>query len=301
MCVLKAIESTIADAVQQTRLDPQTAFGEVTIGNSKKKATRVDMGAEDNFVRYLRSAKRGKFNDIKVFGEERTTRIETSGSVVALVDMIDGSDLFERGLSNWCSAVLLFDPRRSAGSRILAAFVGIAEPSLKIYHARHGGEKAWVYRRKISRPVAGPSQVKRLQDASLCFYGQKAGRLHSFANTPLLQSLALGDSSFRIYNLAGNPMLVRLVDTGVGEAPKGIDAVVEIGKGQMAHDFVAGAYVARKGGAHLVNLEGKELTDELLEEILLKPGARSTYVAAATRELAQEIIQLNRGTGERLS
>ncbi|TDA25606.1 MAG: hypothetical protein DSO00_08510, partial [Archaeoglobi archaeon] len=52
---------------------------------------------------------------------------------------------------------------------------------------------------------------------------------------------------FRIYNLAGNPVMVKLVDHRIKDA-RGIDAVIEI-KGQKPHDMAPGAYIALKGGA----------------------------------------------------
>lgn len=58
-----------------------------------------------------------------VFGEESIDEtIDLTGNVNIhmLVDMIDGTDLLERGFSNWCSAAVVFDPR---GVTILASYV----------------------------------------------------------------------------------------------------------------------------------------------------------------------------------
>jgi fructose-1,6-bisphosphatase/inositol monophosphatase family enzyme len=288
---LRVIKTTIYDAMARAREEPDVAFSEVqTQGKLSKRAMRIDLAAEDNFGRSLHKVNRGQFENIKVFGEERRTSLATAGSVVALVDAIDGSDLFERGLSNWCSAILYFDPSKTPGERILASFVAIPEPSLRIYYARSDGDFAWVTRSNSSRQVAGPSGVKKLSVASLCFYGQKANRLCAASDTPLIRKMATIDSSFRIYNLGGNPMLVRLVDSGAATA-RGIDAVVELGAGQKAHDFVAGVYIAKKGGAHIVNLDRSEFTYEQMEETLLQPGKRFTYVAASSPELVEQILQ----------
>jgi len=293
---LKVIKRIVNDALARAREEPDVAFSEVQLqGKIKKRAMRIDLAAEDNFERELHKVNKCQFYDIKVSGEERRTSLATAGSVVALVDAIDGSDLFERGLGNWCSAVLYFDPRKEPGSRIIASFVAIPEPSLRIYYARSDGDFAWVKSSNSSRRVAGPSGVKNLSEASLCFYGQKAGRFCAFADTPLIRKMAALDESFRIYNLGGNPMLVRLVDSGMAAA-RGIDAVVELGAGQKAHDFVAGAYIAKKGGARLVNLDASELTYEQMENTLLQPGRRFTYVAASSPELVEHILRPLPGT-----
>ena len=294
-CVLTVLGTVVRNAIEAARDEPDVAFRDLQIEPHGKRAKRIDLAAEDDFSSVLRRSDGRRFADIKVSGEERRTSLETSGGIVALVDAIDGSDLFERGVGNWCSAVLFFDPGRPSGERIIASFVAIPEPFLRIYYARTDGDRAWVHA-EGTRQVAGPSEERRLSDATLCFYGQKATRLRDFADSPLLRTIAAQQGHFRTYNLAGNPMLVRLVDCH-SEVARGIDAVVEIGKGQKAHDFVAGAYIAKKGGAQLVKLDGSEWTYEDLEDVLLVPGdQRFTYVAASTPALAQEIVDAAKRT-----
>jgi len=288
-----------------------------------KPALTVDWDAEQNFRREFRRHKNAMFGDVSVYGEESIssdTNLTEEDGLVALVDMVDGTDLLERNLSNWCSAAVFFYPKdRDAGMRIAAACVGL--PSGKIYFThekmkkevrfekfdRHGNE------RTISGTVAGPSSVTRLENASICFYGQKPSSLLKMAQTDLFAYLAKKENERkikrkeaeksdsvlieknkenRIYTLSGIPMMMKLIDHQVPIAAN-IDAVIQL-DGQHPHDAVPGLYIARQGGAFILNLKTeKEMTDEELEHGLPRPGhddEKMAYVVACTPELCYEIL-----------
>jgi len=143
------------------------------------------------------------------------------------------------------------------------------------------------------------NSYKNLKEASICFYGQKITNFRSLVQSKLLDYISSVNEKqvkktneeigFRIYNLAGNPVMVKLVDHRIKDA-RGIDAVIEI-KGQKPHDMAPGAYIALKGGAVLKRLDGSKITLEDLENALLKPASQKlSYVLASTEELADEII-----------
>lgn len=154
------------------------------------------------------------------------------------------------------------------------------------------------------KTVARPSRVSALREASICFYGQKHKNFIALHKTRLLERIERlleasdfnnvierkgSENKFRIYNLGGIPMLCNLVNHSTRVA-KNIDAVVEL-KGQKAHDFVPGAFIAMKGGAYACDLMGKKMTFGHLEELLLRPAyGEQRYVVAATKELAEEIV-----------
>jgi hypothetical protein len=114
------------------------------------------------------------------------------------------------------------------------------------------------------------------------------------------------DPAFRIYNLAGIPMLVKLTDHQVKNA-KNIDVVFDI-HGQNPHDVVPGAYLAKKAGATVrqfiieedkVTKEKKVRAEDIsyatLEESLIQPAAptsRLKYFVTSTKELADQIEPL---------
>jgi fructose-1,6-bisphosphatase/inositol monophosphatase family enzyme len=89
----------------------------------------------------------------------------------------------------------------------------------------------------------------------------------------------------RIYNLGGNPMLLKVADGSM-------DAVFEL-HGQPAHDVVAGAFIAEKAGAAVLALDGSPLVDhDSYWQALQFPGRKELmYVAAGTEELAMAILR----------
>lgn len=294
---LHATRTVLKQIVHRAFWDPEVAFQEIEL---PKKAIRVDLEAESSFFEIIRRHERGTFRAIRAFGEERSSRLGGAPGLQALLDPIDGSDLLQRDLSNWCTAALFADSGRPRGHRIVASFIGLATPrasrsiscNTRIYYASDERDGAWVKRDNMqSSPVAGPSRVTSLGGASLCFYGQKLSRLISLGGGRLAHYVnALGSSagSFRIYNLGGNPMMAKLVDCRVATS-RWIDAVIEIGKGQQPHDVLPGAYIAKKGGASIKGPDGSDITYEMLENALFSPAARFEYVVASTPELAAEI------------
>jgi len=307
-----AIRRTLTKVKWALRSELARALSVTYSPKRKKEALRVDEDAEFNFIYYLtggvNTGLSDLFKDINVAGEESIIeRDNFTGreGVYALADMIDGTDLLERNLSNWCSAVVFFCPRRKEGNRIVAACVGV--PSGKIYFAHEDRPGAFFkLPDEQTRPVGGRSTIKKLNQASLCFYGQKVSRLKQISDLPLLDHLATQPKpknkhvkKNRIYTLAGIPMMMKLIDRQDSDAAN-IDVVFDC-FGQMPHDVVAGAYIARKQGATIINLDTqKEMTNAELERGLLRPGheeSKLRYVIASTRSLANELVPLLRREG----
>jgi fructose-1,6-bisphosphatase/inositol monophosphatase family enzyme len=281
-------------------------------GRKNKEALRLDIDAEDTFVRNLnKEYEGGLFKDVLVYGEEsidETTDLSNESRVVALVDMVDGTDLVERNLSNWCSAAIFFCPSAEPGKRILASCVGL--PSGRIYYAHANSEGVYCKPQGgLATPVGGPSQVEDLRQASISFYGQKVSRLQETMKTGLIDYLlkepksteaenAIENNSQRrknrIYTLAGIPMIVKLIDHRVKRAAN-IDVVFDC-NGQRPHDFIAGAYLAKRASAVIKNIDsGNEISYHDLETALLRPDNPQSdfrYVVAATDRLCDEILPL---------
>jgi hypothetical protein len=311
---IKATRAALHAALIYVAADPEEAFKKEEIDG--KLALVVDHVAERQF----KTALWGKCNYVYALGEESLGKtgehipvlnLREKEGVVALVDMIDGTDLLERGMSNWCSAGCLFQPTAAPGSRILGSFVGI--PSGEIYYSSSTMDEVRIKpsARTPDVPTRGCSSVVSLANASVCFYGQKAEKLDSIfgprnehdvcsnALLKLVQSWG-STSEFRIYNLAGIPMILKLIDHRIKNA-RNIDAVFEL-SGQVAHDVVPGAFLALKAKATVRRLWRDELTQESrwaaltledLEEALMLPTqSRLQYVITATSELADELTPL---------
>jgi fructose-1,6-bisphosphatase/inositol monophosphatase family enzyme len=250
----------------------------------------VDLIAERNTARRLRRAFGGK-SRIHVLGEEslRNPALNLAGEnrLVALLDMVDGTDLLARGLSNWCSAMIFYQR-----GRILAAFIGV--PQEGVYFATHKTRRA--FKKPPGRagimPVRGPNHRARLNGASLCYYGQKLKNFLAVTEHEglrrALEALRSAKPGPRIYNLAGNPMMMRLIDGNVR-----MDAVFDI-EGQLPHDVIPGAYIAQRAGATLRDLNGKDID---LARSLLKPAHNDSelkYVLAASKTLCSELVRIMR-------
>jgi len=265
----------------------------------KKAQLLIDLVAEENCRTTIQNYNKGKFGKWHFHGEEsllnKNLDLSKENSICVLADVIDGTDLLERGLGNWCSCFIFFDPRAKSGERLLASFVAL--PDKEVYFARHDMPGAFITTKdgQITE-VAGRSAVEKVCDASICFYGQKHPNL--VKTVSLLNNLTdqnLG--KLRIYNLAGIPMMMKLIDHRIKKA-RSIDAVFDV-NGQKPHDVVPGAYILKKAGATIKNLQGDDINYCDFEELLLKPSStKLKYVAAATPELAKNLLAILVETGQ---
>jgi len=326
-----AIE-TIVEAHEFTfttlRTSPTWAFAKFDIPRQTqtrrrgKPALNIDIAVE-NVARTQLKTRLASLNPL-VLGEEYgdeplTPTLDLTGRdrLIILVDMVDGTDLLERNLWNWCSAMIFYYPKmRKAEDRILASFIGL--PGEGVYFARRDRAKVLkaTVRRSIENGesllridtmvVAGPSSVETLAQASVSFYGQKIPNLfsvalkedinaslvpHAFAKNML--DLQKTKPATRIYNLAGNPMMMRLIDDG-GLGHTRIDAVFDL-NGQLPHDAVPGLYIAHRAGAILRDVTGSVLTPELLAKKLMRPASEEAsekvrYVVSSSKRLCDELL-----------
>jgi hypothetical protein len=274
----------------------------------------VDKEAENECARFLTGAY-GE-DEIRVLGEETLwkfktidllcNRIEGYGNRARLVDqpetrptfivdMIDGSDLVERGFGNWCSALILIRP----GIRPQILFSLIQNEDGTIYGADGAGTfviPSEARKGEPLLPLRGPDPVSVARSVgnkprreetgqiAICYYGQKLGHFGTLPSEFFGWAKANDHQKrLRFYNLGGNPMMARLAN---GE---NIHAVFEH-IGQFPHDAAPGAFIALKAGAHLVNLSGARIGEEEIAGALMSPsGSQMQYVLASTEDLAREL------------
>jgi len=141
-----------------------------------------------------------------------------------------------------------------------------------------GPETRRIEKRTLDREL--PEETAQI---AICFYAQKHKH---FASIPSGLSAwvkkTIARDRLRIYNLAGNPMMVRLAN---GEH---IHAVFEH-LGQYPHDAAPGAFIGLKAGAHLLDITGHKISVEDLAKLLLKPCAKLKYVLSCNEELARQL------------
>jgi len=270
-----------------------------------KPLLRLDTLAEDTCRAYFSEHLK---DDVRVVGEESlVAALKTDSPILALVDMIDGTDLMEMGVALWCSALVLYGIEDRT---ILGAIVAFSNG--EIYLASRDEAATYVFRRPYdpahafdSEKLKGPSDARELRHARVCFYGQKADRLVSISNRrAFLDKIASyttkSGATFRIYNFAGNPMMVKMVDRLKDDSglllDRGIDAVFEA-EGQLPHDFVPGAYIALRSGAHMFRMDGSPVGLEELGRFLSEPKTKVSYVIASTPDLGRELVDVLRQPG----
>jgi fructose-1,6-bisphosphatase/inositol monophosphatase family enzyme len=293
----KAINRVMETIAGELLTDRDRVLSASYDGKTDKRYLKLDESAEKVF----RQTVKGKLPNLIFEGEERLKQRDFSVEVghVVLCDAVDGTDLLERGLGNWCSAATFYNPSiRDPNQQLRVAVVGHSDGA--IYCASMEKDKVAVFEKKKGRgaskagwrDIRGPSRVKKLVDASVCFYGQKVSRLREFCRSGLLE-WALANlpekNNFRIYNLAGIPMVMRLIDPFCAESST-IDAVVEFA-GQKPHDCLPAAFLAIKAGAAVTDLNGNPLSYEYFAKAAMHPSkADCRYIIAATQELAGELV-----------
>lgn len=318
------LESVLAvqdGVIQQIRDDPHTAFNIIwkPDNGGKKPLVSVDFTAELSFKAEVNKHCEG----VIVYGEESiTSSLNFTGNdrIHILVDMIDGTDLLERGFSNWCSAIVVFHP---SSLSILATYVFARSEDgglTMYYYTRleqdNAAKKLYVPIDQMGRVISKAkwkelenilripdvAKGRTLNNASVCMYGQKSSALKSLLsldkNFKEWVSKQAEDNNrrkteteeelrFRFYNLAGNPMMVRLAE-GI------VDAVFDI-NGQLPHDVVPGAFMALNAGAVMKDINKKHIDEKALATALLRPADKSKsirYVLATNETIADNLIDL---------
>jgi len=236
-------------------------------------------------------------------GGEPTVVEGPETKITAIVDMVDGSDLVERNLGNWCSAMVFFQPGRNP--KILFSLVQNADGT--IYGADEKGtfllksesakgsplqELGGPETRKLRAQTIGKSVPQETAQIAICFYAQKYQHFATIpSGLPIWVKNSGAKQRLRIYNLAGNPMMVRLAN---GEHIHGVFEHV----GQFPHDAVPGAYIGIRAGAELLDMAGNKITADDLAKALLKPsGSKIRYVLASSSELAVQLAGALRTNG----
>ena len=298
----KIVAKVVRETIHQVQAEPQFALQRMTpicpeTGKQLKECLRVDNFAENTFSNSAHHA----FPGIVVHGEERLNDddldLSQERNTLCLVDAVDGTDLLERNLSNWCCAAILYTPSNQPGKRIGACAVGLWDGS--VYIAADDNSQVFVKYNRLGHsgnvrsdewsPIREMQEPRKLEDASICFYGQKVENLHAFTKAKLLT--VKNHKRLRIYNMAGIPMMMRMIDP-IDGARTGINAVFDL-SGQKAHDFVPGAYIAFKANATIFNEHRKKLNLADLDELLLTPGVSTQkYVMSTSEALANNLHKL---------
>lgn len=303
--IIKKAKLLVTKSIQYINIQFQEKIGLDVIRPSHKEINNITRGIDQWVHNFYHTELKNTFGDkIIIAGEEAKGKKRwRKGQIVASIDAIDGTDLLWRGLYNWCTAVAFFIPNE----RLIATMVGV--PSGVVYHADESGAYKTeivgkrMYKRKIKIPQNTPETII---ESSLCFYGQKATNFLSLferqAFYQLLKDIRDKESKaknirspkkkekytvpFRIYDLGGNPMMIRLIEGTV-------DTVLEV-KGHKLYDFIPGAYIAMKAGAYWGDLLKRKIDDEYIKKNLLSyPNpAKLRYILSCSEKLYEEWVTI---------
>ncbi|MDO8805499.1 MAG: inositol monophosphatase family protein [Elusimicrobiota bacterium] len=292
--IVAVIVLVIRTIKNDVKLNPASSLR--TFASQKKSALEIDLFAQGllrmHFQKIFKQAKL-----VVYIGSEECHELpkgwETHDALI-LTDPIDGTDLFAKDLSNWCCAVVVYKKKR-----ILGAFIGMPNETVYFSTYRING---------VRKRVPGiPEPVKvvcprhddvKLSETTIAWYGQKIKNLFALVrNKKLLAKLEEiekaeaankknknEDGKFRILNIAGNPMFMKIIDNHCS-----VGAVIEL-LGQKPHDVVPGAYLAQQAGAIFTDLNGKEIN---LSSCLKDPeNNRVSYILSNSNNTWKELVEI---------
>jgi fructose-1,6-bisphosphatase/inositol monophosphatase family enzyme len=234
-----------------------------------------------------------KCPDIQIIGEGDSFQKRDTSRLFAILNALDGTELMAHRLGNWCSTLVIF--QQDPNPKIHAAFVGMA--NRQIFFMKASEQKAFFRSSTdsddIDHEILLHDSKTALKDATICFYGQRPNRLLEVSlNGGFRRLLRAGcggkkkkvPPQMRIFNLGGNPMIMRLVS---GD----IDAIIEL-VGQEPRDVVPAAIIALKAGAVLYDLKKKQrIAEKDLCAYLSTPKEDIRYLVASSDKLARALLR----------
>jgi fructose-1,6-bisphosphatase/inositol monophosphatase family enzyme len=232
---------------------------EIETDQSDNATHAFDVDLEEALLRFFqRTGLPARFSS-----EERTdVDLSSSPELLLLVDPLDGSDVAARGYP-MCSisvSIVSLETKSPLLSRIAEVFTGVQ------YAASEGSAT-------VNGTPMRPSHVKTVGDAFVVSYFASRSRLAAF------RQLAEWDRFKLVLNYGG---MLDIAKVGSGQC----DAMVEVLKGMVAREYIAGIHIAEAAGAVATTLSGDPVP------VLFDRDARSKFVVAGTPQLHNEILTM---------
>ena len=245
---------------ERSGLDPRESVGVNAKGDDQK---HFDIAGDEWIRQWLPM----HFESGVVESEEQTVAYEFGRDEQGfrfVVDPVDGSDNFERGLPLSAISMAVLSRQTSLSTDGVAyALVGDTLGPGALVAARGGGAYSSAQRLHTS-------ETRRLRDAFV------SCELNHWAPNAALVELIRTCSGLRVYGCASRTLC--LVATGA------LDAHVDVRSRLTPESFLAASLLVTEAGGHICRLDGAALGPfQSLQD-------RTTLVAASTRELAEEII-----------
>jgi len=232
----------------------------VGIGASGDRTLLADRVAEDELMKALLGVR-----GTKILSEEAGFRGDPDGSTLAVVDPLDGSSNFARGIPFYCTSVAIVE-----GDSFEDVTVGVVRDLVTgdVYHAVRG---------RGARKNGVRVKASRVDDVSRAVLGIDISR----GSSELIARLAplIGAASRQVH-FGANALELSCISDGT------IDAFVDI-RGKIRITDLAAAYlVAAEAGAEMTDEQGNGL------RAVFDLKHRLSFVASANARLHKEILRL---------
>ena len=230
------------------------------VGASGDRTLLADKEAEDELMKALLSVA-----GTRVLSEEAGFRGDPDGSTLAVVDPLDGSSNFARGIPFYCTSVAIAE-----GDSLEGIKVGVVRDLVSgdVYHAVKG---------KGAKKNGASVEASNVTDVSRAVLGVDVSR----GGSELIERLAplIGVASRQVH-FGANALELSYVSDGT------VDAFVDI-RGKIRITDLAAAYlVAAEAGAEISDAQGREL------RAAFDLTHRLSFVASANAQLHEEIMRL---------
>jgi myo-inositol-1(or 4)-monophosphatase len=238
----------------------------VGIGASGDSTIYADKEAEDLLLKPL-----GRVRGVRVLSEEAGFTGDPRGKTLAVVDPLDGSSNFERGIPYYCTSVAVAE-----GDSLEGILVGVVRDIVSgdVYAATRGGGA-----RKNGETI----RTSRISNPSLSVLGVDLSR-SSAVQVERLAPLIGGVK--RQVHLGANALELCYLAEGR------IDAFIDLRGKIRITDFAAAYLIAKEAGARVTGVDGKGLRSRFdLEH-------RLSFVASANSQLHRGILKLLPSTSE---
>ena len=260
-----AWEGLLLEATKKVQLAVQALAGQgnrgevVGVGASGDRTLVADKKAEDELIRAL-----ARVEGLRVLSEEAGDVGDSKGKLLAIVDPIDGSSNFERGIPFYCTSVAIAN-----GASLGEVFFGIVRNlvSGEVYTATKG-KGAKKNGRKIQT-----SETKELSKAVTGIDISRASQRTLGKLLPLMGRVS------RQVHYGANALELCLMAEGK------TDAFVDLRGRMRAVDFAAAQLVATEAGGVVSSPEGGDL------RFSMDLGSRFSFVASSNEELHRKILE----------
>ena len=295
--VLKAMDTVRGRMRGAERLTLKEVVSNPSTDKSELNLTKgVDQEAEDLIVAALakKFAKLEEIESFTVFSEEMGIRSfpesgqEDKTEWVIFIDPIDGTEFIENLQGGWC---LLAVYNRN-WDEVVAAVAGDIFLD-RLYWGYKGGPAECLdfVTHSWFKLDGGPRPKKSLAGARVNFLTTKVSRYLSVAKQEkLLRAIEQNDGRL---NLSWGSNLIVQVAGGYA------DAAIEFTKGFATYDVLPGLFLGQQAGLTILDLHGNPISTKLDIESIFntyrsdpKKPARTAFIAAKERSLAEEILSL---------